>query len=75
MSKIQIRRKTIITFDGLFTYTLCCNLRMPRVNTNTKKELFILYRKLPNEEVNMIMQMSELRNLFIEVTSKKNISS
>ena len=39
-----------------------------------QKELFALYGKLPNEEVNMIMQMPELRNLFIEVTGKKELS-
>lgn len=39
-----------------------------------QKELFGLYGKLPNEEVNMIMQMPELRNLFIEVTSKNGVS-
>ena len=40
-----------------------------------QKELFGLYGKLPNEEVNMIMQMPELRNLFMEVTSKKELSN
>lgn len=39
-----------------------------------QKELFGLYGKLPDDEVNMIMQMPELRNLFTEVTSKKDIS-
>ena len=39
-----------------------------------QKELFALYGRLPNEEVNMIMQMPELRNLFIEVTGKKELS-
>lgn len=39
-----------------------------------QKELFALYGKLPNEEVNMIMKMPELRNLFIEVTGKKELS-
>lgn len=39
-----------------------------------QKELFALYGKLPNDEVNMIMQMPELRNLFIEVTGKKELS-
>ena len=39
-----------------------------------QKELFALYGKLPNEEVNIIMQMPELRNLFIEVTGKKELS-
>ena len=39
-----------------------------------KKDLFDLYGKLPNDEVNMIMQMPELRNLFIEVTSRKDVN-
>lgn len=39
-----------------------------------KKELFGYYGKLPNDEVDMIMQMPELRNLFTEVTSKKGVS-
>ena len=39
-----------------------------------QKELFGLYEKLPDDEVNMIMQMPELRNLFTELTSKKGIT-
>lgn len=39
-----------------------------------QKELFALYGKLPNDEVNMIMQMPELRYLFTEVTSKKGVT-
>lgn len=39
-----------------------------------KKEMFGYYGKLPNDEVDMIMQMPELRNLFTEVTSKKGIT-
>lgn len=39
-----------------------------------KKEVFGYYVKLPNDEVDMIMQMPELRNLFTEVTSKKGVT-
>ena len=39
-----------------------------------QKDLFSLYRKLPSEEVNRIMQMPELRNLFVEVTSKSGLT-
>lgn len=39
-----------------------------------KKELFALYGKLPNDEIDMIMQMPELRYLFTEVTSKKGVT-
>lgn len=39
-----------------------------------QKELFALYGKLPSDEINMIMQMPELRHLFTEVTSKKGVT-
>lgn len=39
-----------------------------------QKDLFALYGKLPNDEINMIMQMPELRHLFTEVTSKKGVT-
>lgn len=39
-----------------------------------QKELFGLYGKLPDNEINMIMQMPELRNLFVEVTNRKGVT-
>lgn len=39
-----------------------------------KKEVFGYYGKLPDEEVDMIMQMPELRSLFTEVTSRKGVT-
>ena len=39
-----------------------------------KKEVYGFYGKLPNDEIDMIMQMPELRNLFVEVTSKTGIT-
>lgn len=39
-----------------------------------KKEVFGYYGKIPIDEVDLIMQMPELRALFTEVTSKKGVS-
>ena len=39
-----------------------------------KKEVFGYYGKMPSEEVDMIIQMPELRSLFTEVTSKKGVT-
>lgn len=39
-----------------------------------KKELFGLYNKIPNDEINTIMQYPELRQLFLDVTSDANFN-
>lgn len=39
-----------------------------------KKELFGLYNKIPNDEINTIMQYPELRQLFLDVTSDANFT-
>ena len=39
-----------------------------------KKEVFGYYGKIPSAEVDMIMQMPELRSLFTEVTSRKGVT-
>ncbi|MBC8579256.1 helix-turn-helix domain-containing protein [Zhenhengia yiwuensis] len=49
-------------------------IRLAELYSVEQKELFGLYEKLPDDEVNMIMQMPELRNLFTELTSKKDIT-
>ncbi len=49
-------------------------IRLAELYSVEQKELFGLYEKLPDDEVNMIMQMPELRNLFTELTSKKGIT-
>lgn len=49
-------------------------IRLAELYSVEQKELFGLYEKLPDNEVNMIMQMPELRNLFTELTSKKGIT-
>lgn len=49
-------------------------IRLAELYNVEQKELFGLYEKLPDDEVNMIMQMPELRNLFTELTSKKGIT-
>lgn len=40
-----------------------------------QKQLFNLYGKLPNNEIDMIMHYPELRQLFIDVTKDKNFNS
>ena len=40
-----------------------------------KKELFNLYNKMPNNEINTIMQHPELRQLFLDVTNDKKFDS
>lgn len=49
-------------------------IRLAELYNVEQKELFGLYEKLPDDEINMIMQMPELRNLFTELTSKKGIT-
>ena len=49
-------------------------IRLAELYSVEQKELFGLYEKLPDDEVNMIMQMPELKNLFTELTSKKGIT-
>lgn len=40
-----------------------------------KKELFNLYNKMPNDEINTIMQHPELRQLFLDVTNDKRFDA
>ncbi len=40
-----------------------------------KKELFDLYKKMPNDEVATIMQHPELRQLFLDVTTDKKFDA
>ena len=40
-----------------------------------KKELFDLYKKMPNDEVATIMQHPELRQLFLDVTNDKKFNA
>ena len=40
-----------------------------------KKELFNLYNKMPNDEINIIMQHPELRQLFLDVTNDKRFDA
>lgn len=39
-----------------------------------KREMYGYYGKMPNDEIDMIMQMPELRRIFTEVTSKRGIT-
>lgn len=39
-----------------------------------KKELFDLYKKMPNDEITTIMQHPELRQLFLDVTNDKKFN-
>ena len=39
-----------------------------------QKQLFSLYNRLPNDEIDVIMQYPELRQLFIDVTKDKNFN-
>ena len=39
-----------------------------------KKELFNLYKKMPNDEITTIMQHPELRQLFLDVTNDKKFN-